>query len=192
MKQLITLILITTMILQGCAAGLVLGGIGVAASAHDRRSVGNQLDDKTLFFKLEGVIKETIPEDSKHQVNISVSIYNGVVLLTGQSNEPKIKQNVVNAVKRHPNIKKVFDQIRDYAPIPTSSHTHDVWLKSKLKSKLILAKELDGLHIGITVEDSEVFLMGIVTKDEASKAVDIARNIDGVTKVIRAFEYLQN
>ena len=53
MKQLTTLILITTMILQGCAAGLVLGGIGVAASAHDRRSVGNQLDDKTLFSNLK-------------------------------------------------------------------------------------------------------------------------------------------
>lgn len=32
--------------------------------------------------------------------------------------------------------------------------------------------------------------MGLVTKDEGELAVEIARNVSGVTRVIRAFEYV--
>jgi len=33
--------------------------------------------------------------------------------------------------------------------------------------------------------------MGMVTRDEGELAVEIARNVSGVTKVIRVFEYVQ-
>lgn len=191
MRKGITLLLILLIGLQGCASALLVGGIGAAVSAHDRRSTGNQLDDKTLYFKLDGVIAQQIPEDQATQHNFNVSIYNGVVLLTGQSNNRRIHSKVINAVKKQSNIKKVFDQVRHYPPIPASSHAHDVWLKSKIKGKLLIDKAVAGFHVGVTVEDSEVFLMGIVTKSEAEKAVNIVRNINGVTKVIRAFEYRQ-
>ena len=34
------------------------------------------------------------------------------------------------------------------------------------------------------------FLLGLVTKKEAGVAVDIARNINGVNRVFKAFEYI--
>ncbi len=44
------------------------------------------------------------------------------------------------------------------------------------------------LKLDVTVEDSEVFIMGLLTKEEASAAVEVARNVKGVTKVIRVME----
>jgi len=35
-----------------------------------------------------------------------------------------------------------------------------------------------------------VYLMGIVTSAEADAAVEIARNTDGVTRVVKVFEYM--
>jgi osmotically-inducible protein OsmY len=35
-----------------------------------------------------------------------------------------------------------------------------------------------------------VYLLGIVTNKEADDAVEIARNTDGVTKVVKVFEYM--
>ena len=51
-------------------------------------------------------------------------------------------------------------------------------------------ERIDGLHIEVEVEDSEVFLMGLVNDSEASIAVDIARNVNGVARVVKAFESL--
>ena len=88
------------------------------------------------------------------------------------------------------NIKKLHNQVRIGSPIAASSSTNDLWLESKIKTKLLADKRIDGLHIDVAVEDSEVFLMGIVSQSEADISVDIARNVSGVTQVIKAFEYL--
>ena len=40
-------------------------------------------------------------------------------------------------------------------------------------------------------ENDEVFLMGIVSKKEADAAVEVTRNISGVNRVFKAFEYIQ-
>jgi osmotically-inducible protein OsmY len=40
------------------------------------------------------------------------------------------------------------------------------------------------------VERGEVFLMGRVTEREANRATDIAREVSGVKKVVRAFEII--
>ncbi len=191
MKKLILIALISTLALQGCASALLVGGISAAASVHDRRSMGNQLDDKTLYFKLEKAVSQIIPETEKSRHNLNVSIYNGVVLLTGQSPSVEIIKKASTVVETHPNVKRVYNQIRDNQPIATSSHAHDVWLKSKIKAKLVITDELDALHIGVRVEDSEVFLMGIVNKVEAAKAVEVVRNINGVSRVVKAFEYIR-
>jgi osmotically-inducible protein OsmY len=66
---------------------------------------------------------------------------------------------------------------------------HDVWLASKIKTKLLADKRIDGLHIEIEVENGEVFLMGLVSEKESIIAIDITRNIKGVKQVIKAFEY---
>jgi osmotically-inducible protein OsmY len=44
------------------------------------------------------------------------------------------------------------------------------------------------LRLDLIVEDSEVFIMGRLTKTEASAAVELVRNVTGVTKVIRVME----
>ena len=65
-----------------------------------------------------------------------------------------------------------------------------MWLTSKIKANLVADKRIDGFHIHVAVENSEVFLMGLVSTKEAEIAATIARNIDGVKQVIKAFEYL--
>ena len=39
--------------LSGCAAAIGVGALGVTSSAYDRRSLGHQIDDKTIEWKLK-------------------------------------------------------------------------------------------------------------------------------------------
>ena len=43
--------------------------------------------------------------------------------------------------------------------------------------------------INYSNENGEVFLLGLVNKDRAKQAIDIARNVGGVNRVYNIFEY---
>jgi osmotically-inducible protein OsmY len=188
-KIYLPLVLSTALLMQGCA-GLIIGaGVGAVSVAHDRRTVGTQVDDKTTAGRLFSAISNDAA--LKEQTSISIQVFNGTALLVGQSPTRELIQQAEKLASTVKNIKKLHNQIRLGSPIPASTVAHDVWLASKVKTILIADKRIDGLHINIEVENSEVFLMGLVSQQESNIAVDITRNIKGVKQVIKAFEYTQ-
>lgn len=187
-KQLVVpLLLSTTLLLQSCA-GLIIGaGVGAASVAHDRRTVGTQVDDTTTASRISTAIAQSTA--IQEQTSISVQVFNGTALLVGQAPTQTLIQQAQRLASTVENVKKLHNQIRLGAPIPPSVVANDLWLASKIKTKLIADKRIDGLHIQIEVENGEVFLMGLVSQQESNIAVDITRNVEGVKQVIKAFEY---
>jgi osmotically-inducible protein OsmY len=181
------LVLSATILLQGCA-GLIIGaGVGAVSVAHDRRTIGTQVDDTTAAGRISNVLLNDAA--IQQQTNITVQVFNGTALLVGQAPTQELIQQAQNLASSVKNLKKLHNQIRLGSPIPAGVVANDAWLASKVKTKLLADKRIDGLHIEIEVENGEVFLMGLVNKQESSIAVDITRNVDGVRQVIKAFEY---
>jgi len=181
------LVLSATLLLQGCA-GLIIGaGVGAASVAHDRRTIGTQVDDTTTAGRISNALSKNMA--IQEQTNITIQVFNGTALLVGQAPTQSLIQQAEQLASSVQNIKKLHNQIRLGSPIPASVVANDAWLVSKVKAKLIADKRIDGLHIEIEVENGEVFLMGLVSERESNIAVDITRNIDGVKQVIKAFEY---
>jgi osmotically-inducible protein OsmY len=186
-KTYLPLVLSASLLLQGCA-GLIIGaGVGAASVAHDRRTIGTQVDDTTTAGRISTAMSKDIA--IKEQTSISVQVFNGTALLVGQAPTQALMQQAEKLASSVKNIKKLHNQIRLGSPIPASVVANDAWLASKIKTKLIADKRIDGLHIEIEVENGEVFLMGLVSQQESNIAVDITRNVDGVKQVIKAFEY---
>jgi osmotically-inducible protein OsmY len=186
-KVYLSLLLLTTLLLQSCA-GLIIGaGMGAVSIAHDRRTIGTQVDDTTSASRIS--IALSSDNALKEQTNITVQVFNGTALLVGQAPTQALLQQAQKLASSVQNIKKLHNQIRLGMPIPASILAHDVWLASKIKTKLLADKRIDGLHIEIEVENGEVFLMGLVSEKESIIAIDITRNIKGVKQVIKAFEY---
>ena len=186
-KVCLPLILSATLLLQGCA-GLIIGaGMSAVSVAHDRRTIGTQIDDTTTASRISSVMSSDAA--IKEQTSISVQVFNGTALLVGQAPTQELMQQAGKLASSVKNIKKLHNQIRLGSPIPASIVANDAWLASKIKTKLIADKRIDGLHIEIEVENGEVFLMGLVSEKESVIAVDITRNVKGVKQVIKAFEY---
>jgi osmotically-inducible protein OsmY len=189
-RQLALLVLFTTILQSGCAL-VAVGTVGTAAtaSATDRRTVGTQIDDKTTQSRVRSAIND-IPL-VKDEAAISVDVYNGQVLLTGQAPTQEMIRQVEQAAVATTNVVKVHNQIRLGQPIPATSTMNDVWLSSKLKTIMISDESIPLFKLDLIVEDSEVFIMGLLTKPEAAAAVEAARNVNGVTKVIRVMELVE-
>lgn len=173
----------------GCAV-MAVGTVGAAAtsSATDRRTVGTQIDDKTTQSRVRSAINDlpSVKEDAA----VSVDVYNGQVLLTGQAPLQSIIVSVEGVAAKVQNVVKVHNQVRLGAPIPATSTMNDVWLASKIKTIMLADEDIPLFKLDLVVEDSEVFIMGLLTKSEAAAAVDAARNVEGVTKVIRVMELI--
>jgi osmotically-inducible protein OsmY len=186
-KIYLPLTLFALLLLQSCA-GLIIGaGMGAVSVAHDRRTIGTQVDDTTTASRISFAMLNDAA--IKEQTNISIQVFNGTALLVGQAPTQELMQHAGKLASSVKNIKKLHNQIRLGSPIPANIVANDVWLASKIKTKLIADKRIDGLHIEIEVENGEVFLMGLVSEKESIIAVDITRNVKGVKQVIKAFEY---
>ena len=70
------------------------------------------------------------------------------------------------------------------------ARVNDGWLTSKVKSRLIANKTVDGSKIKVQTENGTVFLLGLVPRDQADGAVQIASLVYGVQKIVKVFEYL--
>lgn len=174
--------------LQGCVAAIGAAGAVAAKVANDRRTVGTQLDDQNAS---RAVAYQWAKSDAlKAQANLQADVYNRVVLLTGQAPSQALIDEAVERAQSVDYIKKIHNQIRLAEPIGAGTQANDIWLASKVRTKIIADERVPALQIKVIVQDSEVFLMGQLTNLEATTAVDIARNITGVARVVRAFEII--
>ena len=69
-----------------------------------------------------------------------------------------------------------------------STRSNDMLLLSKVKATLIDARDLQSGAFKVVTERGIVYLMGIVSEREATRAADLTRTISGVSKVVRVFE----
>jgi len=180
-------LLAIVIVLQGCVAAAVVGvGTGVKM-ATDRRSVGNQIDDQTIELNTYSKLSEDTA--LKDTTNIQVTAMNGTLLVVGQAPTVFLRDSVMKIINNIKGVTKVYNQIRIGSVTSILTKSHDTWLTSKVKVALLAEDNIDGTNIKVVTENAEVFLMGLVTRKEATKAVNIARNISGVNQVLKAFEY---
>ena len=93
-------------------------------------------------------------------------------------------------VERLRNVRKVYNELAVTGPTSMISRTNDSWLTTKIKSALVAAEDTDASRIKVVTENGVVFMMGLLTRAEADAAVNITRQIQGVQKVVKLFEYM--
>jgi osmotically-inducible protein OsmY len=159
-------------------------------AAKDRRTLGSQIDDNSIVIRAGNALEANKTLEQK--ANINVYSYNGVILLTGQAPNQALVEQAGELVRPTQGAKDVQNQIRVGNPTSFTTRSRDSWISTRVKSLLVADKEVSALNIRVITENGEVFLMGIVTEQEADKAVEIARHVNGVSRVIKAFETQYN
>ncbi len=184
----IALLIAAVITLQGCvAAAVVTVGTGVKV-ATDRRTVGNQIDDQTIVLNAYAKLKKHAEIYDK--TNIQLVSLNGKMLVVGQAPTEHLRDSVIKILSDIEGVTELYNQIRLTNTTSVLTRSHDTWLTSKVKVALLTDDRVDGTNIKVVTENGEVFLMGLVTQQEAEIAVNIARNISGVNRVVKAFEYI--
>ena len=181
------LALSSVVFVTGCVPAIIAGTATGASVAIDRRSTGAVVDDQTIELKAMQLLSKQSFFDQSH---VTITSYNGRVLLVGQVPNTTDAQKLVHAISKVPKAKQAFNELEIGAPISLSTRSNDTVITGKVKSQLLTLKGFDSHAVKVITENSIVYLMGIVTYDEAHKATEEARKVNGVRKVVRVFEYI--
>ncbi|MDR1994865.1 BON domain-containing protein [Azonexus sp.] len=173
-------------VLQGCLPAVVTGtAVGVMA-VHDRRSAGTQADDEALEWKVRG----RLPEQYKEQSNVSVTVYNKRLLLTGEVPSAEAKAATEAAARTVDGLREVFNELGIGPLSKLGSRSNDSYITSKVKARLVDSNQLSANHVKVVTERGITFLLGIVNEREAKAAVTVARTTAGVLKVVNLMEII--
>lgn len=184
-------LLLSLLLLQGCAGGLiVIAGTAVAVTS-DERSVSTQIDDDNLALAALDKINE-LPLNHRN-IRINLITNNGYLLVIGQVNNRQQKTMIDKKLNGLSGAKQVYNQLRikDH-PIGFSQQSKDSWITTKAKSKLTAHDDVNSFQIKVVTEDGELFLIGRVDKKTANTATNIGRKISGVKRVNRVFQIIPN
>ncbi len=183
----IYLILITVLILQACAVAVVTGGAAGGSMAHDRRTTGTFIEDQAIELKANRAFYNDKEINEKSHWN--VTSYNTIVLITGEVPDEELRQRMIDIVQEIPKVSLVHNEMTIAAPSSLVSRSSDTLITSKVKTKLLTDKNVDGTRVKVVTEKGVVYLMGLVSETEAERATEITRLTGGVQKVVKLFQY---
>ena len=153
------------------------------------RSMGAVVDDNSI----ETVIKVNLnaADEQLKKAHINVVSFNGTVLLVGQVPSQDIKNLATRVASTSSSrVKEVYNELEVAGATTFLSRSNDAWLTAKIKTLMLADAEVSGMRTKVITENGVVYLMGLLTQEEANTAVNLVSNTKGVTKVVRSFEYI--
>ena len=176
---------VATVGLSGCAP-ILIGGAAVTSATviTDRRTTGSIVDDEVLEKRVRYEIGEVIGHEKHHVV---VTSYEGKVLLTGEVLTAADRQKAQDTAVKSVGVHSVINELAVMTPATVGAVLSDSMLATKVRSSIISTKKISLNQMKVDVQRGIVYLMGIVTIDEARTATKVAAGVSGVQQVVTCF-----
>ena len=128
--------------------------------------------------------------DLDNNSHIVVTSFNGVVLLAGQTPRADLKAKAEQAAAAVQRVKTVHNELQILPPSSLLARQNDTWLTTKIKTQMLTDPYIPGSRIKVVTENGIVYLLGLLTKQEAAQATNLVQGVSGVQKVVKLFEYI--
>jgi osmotically-inducible protein OsmY len=194
------LVLTTSVLASGCvsfqaaqqiALNSAYGAVGILAIdvVRDERGPRAYWQDNKAEMDMRLSIYPNWPLTIGSDANVSITIWNAVVLVTGEVPDQQAIDRILDIAKSHHYTRQVVNRIELAGRTNMASRINDSWLTGRAKTALMISGTVDATRFKVVTERANVYLMGLVTLAEATEAVMIVRSIPGVVRVIKVFEY---
>ena len=183
LKSICLLLLAGSILAGGCVPAVSLLAIDVVRDEREPRAYWQ--DNKAEMDIRFSIHRNKTISDT----NVSVTIWNAVVLLTGEVPDQQAIDRILDIAKSHHYTRQVVNRIELAGRTNMASRGNDSWLTGRVKTALVVSGTVDPTRFKVVTERANVYLMGLVTSAEATEAVLIVRSVPGVVRVIKVFEY---
>ena len=160
----------------------------VLISACSTTTISDAFDDQRNESLARKVIEQVNPAISDAHINLTS--FNGIMLVTGQVPSADLIPLITAEIAPLRNVRKVHNELVVAGNTSLISRTNDSWLTTKVKSALGSNPDIDAGRIKVVTENEVIYLMGHVSRAEADLAVETTRNVQGIQKIVKLFEYM--
>lgn len=177
-------------LLGGCLAAVVGGAAAGASAAHDRRDVGTWTSDKRIFLAAYNDLNKD--KELALRNDVVITVYDGVMLLAGTVRNEELKQRAQKIVSGFEGTRRIVNELQIDEPQGFWSRRRDNSITAHAKTALLDITSLPGFdptRVNVTTVNRIVYLMGRVSREEDDAVTSIVRNVNGVEKVVKLFEY---
>ena len=170
--------------LYACSPARIVGaGAGSAmVIAEGERSMGSVIDDATIKVN---VAAKFINSEDNIFINVSTTVLNGRVLLTGLVENQEIRIDAVRRVWEVDGVQEVINEIQIGNRATLKEYANDVWINTQAKG---LAAKAVGLRIvGYNFEtiQGKVYVAGITSRpDQLEDLINAIKTIKGVKEIV--------
>ena len=153
-----------------------------------QRTLGARIEDNSIERKVMLNASRSLPALAGGR--LVVASWNGQVLLAGQVPDAQLRDQVEQVARQVRHVVHVHNELVVGEPITRAARTLDATITGRVKTALAFAPDVPSRRVKVITENGVVYLMGIVSRAEAALVVDVARNVAGVQKIVKIFEYL--
>jgi osmotically-inducible protein OsmY len=180
--RLVFILLTACALLSGCLSNLWTG----ATLLYDRHNVYKKVNDYQLAAKVnQAVYKDRVFK--RKDCSIDLAVFNGDILMTGHVPSQDLRQEAIQRVSRLGGYRRLINQIE--VGIQSDNSVEDSWITAKIRGHIFADSEIDPNAFKVITADQIVYLMGDVRPQQANKVIYIARNTEGVKRVVKLLKY---
>jgi osmotically-inducible protein OsmY len=174
-----------------CLMAVALVSVQVACTPKkDRRSFGTVIDDQAAETRIVDALYSR-PEFDEAD-HIKAEVHNGTLLLAGETKSEANKALATRIASEFKTVDLVVNELAVMPAADTGGRLHNSYITSKVNSRLAFANPVEGFDPGrikVITAHGTVYLMGTVSRGEGAAVAEVVRNVGGVDKVVKVFDY---
>ena len=168
--------------LSGCVGAVAGVGAAAVAAGNTEKGLGTSISDGVIRVKLADRFLQT---NASLFTNVSVSVNDGAVLLTGSVEKPEHKVEATQLAWQTRGVIEVINEIEVSDKSSIKDIAKDLAAAAQLRAKLIAEQGVSSINFSVDVVNGTVFLTGIASsEEEMNTVVALARELRFATNVV--------
>jgi osmotically-inducible protein OsmY len=114
-------------------------------------------------------------------------------LVTGETPNEELRKKIISTVQVISNVKLIHNNLIVGYPSDSSSRANDQHITETVKKALNQIRTIPGFDpsmVKVITENGNVYLMGLIHKDEGTVVINVTRLQPGIKQIITVFEYI--
>ncbi len=168
-------------VLSGCVAVAATGVVAGMSAARQERSVGDAVDDIRIRTEIQGALSK---RSAAHFLNVSTTVIEGRVLLTGRIADPQERLNATRDAWRVQGVRKVDNAIEVIDNSGWLDRPKDIFIRTEIAADILRDRSIRDVNYTIDVVNGVVYLVGVgQDQAEIDRVIARAQRFQGVKRV---------
>lgn len=175
--------LLCFLFISGCVSTVFTG----ANIAYDRYHFYKKMNDVQLSAAVHHLLFANDKTFKCYHCSVNILVFNRDILIAGHVPNSALRDEAQRRISSISGYRRFFNQLNI-----ENRHEYlveDSWITTQIRSEVFLNSKIDPTSFKIMTADQVVYLLGDIFPKQASKIVQIARETQGVDKVVTLFKY---